>query len=210
MKHLDLFSGIGGFSLASSVLRDKSVLPKASESALADDHSSPGHYDLLTAGFPCQAHSEAARGRNNAPCLWPETLQIIRCLRPVWVVLENVPGYRLPHIERACCDLEAIDYAVWPIDLGVEIRKAVRRRIYVVAHANENGEPQCPMHEEMAGLREAARRWRSEPEPMGVDDGLPARMDRMRALGNSIRVYEAEMLIRAITADQTGQNHGTT
>ena len=132
--------------------------------------------------------------------MWPETLQIIRCVRPVWIVLENVPGYQLPHIERACCDLEAIDYEVWPLDLGVEVRKAVRRRIYVVAHANENGEPQCPVHEEVAGIREAARRWRSEPEPMGVDDGLPARMDRMRSLGNSIRVYEAEILIRAITA----------
>lgn len=207
MRHLDLFTGIGGFTLAADhVLRDQPILPEGAQSPRAEHSDSPGRIDLVTAGFPCQPHSTAPAGKNNARDWWPETLQVIRSLRPVWVVLENVPGYRLPHIERSCCDLEGINYAVWPIDLGVEVRKAVRRRIYVVAHANEYGEPQCPVDAKTSGIQVAARLWRSESEPMGMDDGLPARMDRMRALGSSIRVYEAEMLIRAITA-ANGQDH---
>ena len=201
--HIDLFSGIGGFHAAiDSALRDRRETSEGAHAALAEIVDVPRRADLLTAGFPCQAHSAAAHGNNTAPCLWPETLQIIRHLRPVWVLLENVPGYRLPHIERACSDLENIDYAVWPVDLGVEIRKSVRRRIYVVAHANENGEPQCPVDAETSSIQKAAIRWRGESEPLGVDDGLPGKMDRMRALGDSIRVYEAEMIIRAIVSTE--------
>jgi len=209
MIHVDLFSGIGGFHLAlDNALRDRWGSAANTETSLAYINYLPRRPDILTAGFPCQAHSTAAHGANNAPCLWPETIQIIRSLRPVWVVLENVSGYRMAHIERACGDLEDSDYAVWPIDLAVEIRKAVRRRIYVVAHANENGEPQCSVDAETSSIQAAARRWRGEPEPVGVDDGFPSRMDRMRALGDSIRVYEAEMLMRVIVANYSALTEG--
>ena len=174
---------------------------------LAERTDSPRHIDLLTAGFPCQPFSTAARGRNNARDWWPEALEIIRCVRPLWVILENVPGRRFEHLERACDDLEAIDYAVWPLDIAVEIKNHVRRRGWIVAHADSEGEPQCPIDAEMAGLQEAARRWRNISEPMGMDDGIPGKTHRMRALGNAIRVYEAEMLIRAITTVCQGQNH---
>lgn len=201
MIHVDFFSGIGGFHLAlDNTLRNQRGEAASTETPLAECLDLPRRPDIFTAGFPCQAHSAAAHGANNAPCLWPETIKVIRSLRPIWVVLENVPGYRLPHIERACSDLEDSGYAVWPIDLGVEVRKAVRRRIYVVAHANENGEPQCPVDAEASGISEAARRWRGESEQMGIHDGVSGRMDRMQALGDSIRVYEAEMLIRAIVS----------
>jgi hypothetical protein len=37
-----------------------------------------------------------------------------------------------------------------------------------------------------------------EPEPVGMDDGLSGRMDRMKSLGNSIEPAVAELLIRAV------------
>jgi DNA (cytosine-5)-methyltransferase 1 len=160
----------------------------------------PRHTDIITAGFPCQPFSNAAAGKNIASKdLWPETFNVIRAIRSTWVLLENVPGKRLQHIERACCDLESINYAVWPIDIAVEVNKAVRRRIYVLAHSNECGEPQCPLDEKTSSIQAAARRWRGIPEPLAMDDGLPGKMDRMRALGDSIRVYDAEMILRVIT-----------
>jgi DNA (cytosine-5)-methyltransferase 1 len=145
----------------SSVLRDRPVLSEGAAAPLADDADCLGRIDILTAGYPCQPFSTAARGRNNATDLWPEALRIIRAVRPRWVLLENVPGTRLEHIERSCCALESEGYAVWPLDIGVEIRNHVRRRIWVVAHDNRQGEPQLPVNAEVAGIREAARRWRA-------------------------------------------------
>lgn len=182
-----------------SIRGDRPVLPIGAAAPLAPSADRLGRIDVLTAGYPCQPHSTAARGRNRAELdLWTDTLRIILAVRPRWVVLENVPGYRLEHIERSCCDLERGDYAVWPLDIAVEIRNHVRRRIWVVAHDNRQGEPQLAEHAEVASICAlAGSRWRA-PEPMGVDDGIPGRMDRMSSLGNSIEPIVAEMLIRAV------------
>lgn len=220
MRHLDLFSGIGGFSLgleragfetvafceideyARKVLKKhwpnvpiyEDIRNVTAKRLRADGIDA----DVITAGVPCQAYSTAARGANNARDWWPETLQIIRQLRPIWIVIENVPSYKLEHIERACDDLEFIDYAVWPLDIACEIRNHVRRRAWIVAHANENGEPQCAVYEKVAGLRQAARFWWGISEPMGMADGIPHRLDRLRCLGNAIVPQIAEIIGRAI------------
>lgn len=181
-----------------SVLRDRSVLPTSAQAQLAASRCGRGHIDILTAGYPCQPFSSAARGRNTATDLWPEVMRLIRIIRPRWVILENVPGRRLEHVERACCDLERDDYVVWPLDIACEIRNHVRRRIWTVAHDNRQGEPQLPVDAKVAGIPEAARRWWSVSEPLGMDDGLRIRMDRMKALGNAITPWMAELLIRAV------------
>lgn len=185
--------------LDDSVRGARPALPTSAREALAGGAYSLGRIDLLTAGYPCQPNSTAARGRNRADRdLWPEALRIIRAVRPRWVILENVPGYRLEHVERSCRDLERSAYAVWPIDAAIEIRKHVRRRLWVVAHANGESEPQRAEHAEVASLFEVAARWWCEPEPMGMADGLPIRMDRMKMLGNAIEPAVAELLIRAV------------
>lgn len=181
-----------------SVLRERSVLQVDPAAPLADDADRLGRIDLLTAGYPCQPFSTAARGRNTATDHWPSARRIIQRCRPRWVVLENVPGRRLEHIERSCRELEALGYAVWPIDAAIEIRKHVRRRIWVLAHSNREGEPQFAEHAKVAGIREAARCRRGDAEPLAVDDGLPRKMARMKALGNAIEVELVELLIRAV------------
>ena len=63
-----------------------------------------GMVDVVTAGFPCQAYSSAARGNNTAVSLWPETAEVIRRIRPKYVFLENVPrafGENVPLISAA-------------------------------------------------------------------------------------------------------------
>lgn len=184
--------------LDGSVCRDRPVLSVGTAAPLAADAYRLGRVDVLTAGYPCQPFSTAARGRNNAADLWPEAMRIILAARPRWVIVENVPGRRLEHVERSCRDLERGDYAVWPLDIAVEIRNHVRRRIWVVAHDNRQGEPQLAEHAKVASLCAlAGSRWRVS-EPVGVDDGLSGRMDRMSSLGNAIEPIVAEMLIRAV------------
>ena len=115
MKHLDLFSGIGGFALAADwiwkedheivtfVEIDKfcqKVLNKHWPSVpihsdiFALDGNQYEEIDLLTAGFPCQPFSCAGKreGTRDDRYLWPETLRIIKEAKPSWILLENVTG----------------------------------------------------------------------------------------------------------------------
>ena len=53
-----------------------------------------GIVDVVTGGFPCQPFSVAGKrkGAMDERNLWPDTLRIIREVRPRWCLLENVPG----------------------------------------------------------------------------------------------------------------------
>ena len=53
-----------------------------------------GIVDILSAGFPCQPHSNAGlrKGADDDRNLWPDTLRIIGEVGPGLVILENVPG----------------------------------------------------------------------------------------------------------------------
>lgn len=50
--------------------------------------------DIITGGFPCQPFSLAGKRQqeNDERNMWPDTIRIIREVRPPFVLLENVPG----------------------------------------------------------------------------------------------------------------------
>lgn len=50
--------------------------------------------DAIVGGFPCQGHSVAGqrRGSNDTRDMWPEFHRLIREVRPRWVIAENVRG----------------------------------------------------------------------------------------------------------------------
>lgn len=187
--------------------RKQPVLSEGAPSTLAKRSTARRRESVVTAGYPCQPHSTAARGRNRAELdLWPHTLHVIHCERPRWVVLENVPGYGLDHIERSCRDLEGIGYSTWPIDIGVEIRNHVRRRIWVVAHADSEGKPQCPEYAEVACVRAPTEGRRGVPLAVGMDDGLPDWSHRMRSLGNAVESDTAQLIMQVIELLSSGDS----
>lgn len=214
---LDLFSGIGGFSLGfdragmrtvqfvEADAKCRRVLAKHwPDVPIAEDvktyEPKRGEADLICGGFPCQRFSSAARGRNTAEDLWPYMRRIIGTVRPTWVVAENVPRVG---IDYPAGELEAIGYTVWPfiLDASPRGRRHRRRRAVFVAHANENGEPECPINAEVADLPGGAGRgWRYQPPSLGVADGVSAWMDRCGQLGNSFSPVVAEAIGRAIVA----------
>jgi len=112
LKVLDLFSGIGGFSLGLEstgffetigfVEKDnfcQNVLKKHwsninIEGDIRNVKGSEYAADVITGGFPCQPFSVAGKRKSTADdrYLWDEMLRVIRETKPRWVIGENVEG----------------------------------------------------------------------------------------------------------------------
>jgi DNA (cytosine-5)-methyltransferase 1 len=167
---------------------------------IGDLRPQPGFIDVVCGGFPCQPFSTAARGRNVKEDLWPEFLRVVSEAQPRWVVAENVPGIGAGGIERVSADLERQDFTVWPfrLDASLPQRQRGRDRVVWLAYANRQGEPWCPEHAEVASVPWLPRTIETNPGAVGMDDGLPNRMDRMRQLGNSICPQVTEAIARVI------------
>lgn len=165
MKHLDLFSGIGGFALAARwmgwhtiqfVEIDKfcqKVLQKNFPGiSIHDDIKSfdgkqwAGKVDILTGGFPCQPYSAAGKrlGKEDERHLWPEMLRVIGEVQPPYIVGENV--YGLVNwsgglvFNEVQSDLENKGYEVAPVILPACAVNAPHRRdrIWFVAYSDSN------------------------------------------------------------------------
>ena len=157
--------------------------------------------DLICGGFPCQPFSTASRGRRVAEDLWPEMLKIVRLARPRFVVAENVAR---PPIERAADDLRQEGYSATAIEVAASLVGAPhdRPRWFVVAHPYGESESRRAIDAEVARVSDLSGvgRWQDEPDPLGMDDGIPPRMDRLRALGNAVPPQVAEVIGRVVLA----------
>ena len=140
LRHLDLFSGIGGFSLGleSAGLVDtvafcdfdkycKLVLKKHWEHVPIYDDVKELNYerlradgivsddkgiDIITGGYPCQPFSVAGRkkGEEDPRHVWPEMFRLVQELRPSWVIGENVSGHIKLGLDTVLKDLESEGY----------------------------------------------------------------------------------------------------
>ena len=158
LKVLDLFSGLGGFSLGlertghfetvafcdndkySKLIIDKhwkgkkvyeDVREITKEKLIADGIELP---DVITGGFPCQPFSVAGKqkGTSDDRHLWPEMFRIIKALKPRIVVGENVRG--IVNIqdgmvfETVCTNLEDEGYEVQAFNIPAAGVGAPHRR----------------------------------------------------------------------------------
>lgn len=161
MKVLDLFSGIGGFSLAAHWAgfetaafceQDKfcqKVLAKNFPGVpIFDDIKTlkgdqfNGSIDIVCGGFPCQPWSTAGkrRGAEDDRHLWPEMLRVVREARPRWVIGENVAGIIRMGLDAVLADLEAEGYTcqsfvIPACGVGAQHR---RDRVWIVAYSEIN------------------------------------------------------------------------
>ena len=143
-----------------------------------------GRVDVVSGGFPCQAYSTAASGKNTADDLWPEMRRIVADVAPRYVFAENVARRA---INRAADDLEAMGYAVRcaavsAADLGAD---HVRERYWLVAHADMHRKLFKSVDAEVACLpRVRSRVWETFPDQSRMDDGVAHRVERLAATGN--------------------------
>jgi len=161
MKHLDLFSGIGGFALAAQWVwgdeheivsfcdNDKAAqvvlskhwpgVPIHDDIKTLDATKWRGTIDLVTGGFPCQPFSCAGKRKGAADdrYLWPEMLRVIAECQPRWVLGENVPGIIGMELDKVLADLEGEGYETGTLIIPACAVDAphIRSRIWVVAHS---------------------------------------------------------------------------
>ena len=163
MKHLDLFSGIGGFSLAArwtwkgnyenvghceiEEFPCKVYHKHFPESRCLGDITKvewkKGMAEMVTGGFPCQPFSLAGKqnGREDDRYLWKSMFKAIQEIKPNWVVAENVPGIINMALDEVLSDLEGEAYEVQTFDIPACAIDAPHRRsrIWIIAHANGVG-----------------------------------------------------------------------
>jgi DNA (cytosine-5)-methyltransferase 1 len=166
MKHIGLFEGIGGFSLAARWMGWETVawcewnafgqrvlrhhFPEAEgfgDITKTDFKKYANCIDILTGGFPCQPYSSAGKrlGTEDERHLWPEMLRAIREVQPCYVVGENVRGLTNWNggmvFDQVQADLEAQGYQVLPFLLPACAVNAPHRRdrIWFIAHAIDRG-----------------------------------------------------------------------
>lgn len=162
MRHGSLFSGIGGFDLASEWMGWENVFhcewnefgqkvlkyywPKSityNDITKTDFSIHRGTIDIITGGFPCQPYSSAGKrlGKEDSRHLWPEMLRTIREIQPTWVVGENVRGLTNWNgglvFDEVQADLENEGYEVTPFLLPACAVNAPHRRdrIWFVAYS---------------------------------------------------------------------------
>jgi DNA (cytosine-5)-methyltransferase 1 len=166
LRVLDLFSGIGGFSIGLEragmttvafceidkkaqlvlekhwpdvpIFKDVSTLTKG----LLDGRGIT--VDVICGGFPCQDISYAGAGagiEGERSGLWSEYARLIGELRPQFVIVENVSALLSRGLDRVLGDLASIGYdAEWHCIPASAVGAPHRRdRVWIVAYPNNNG-----------------------------------------------------------------------
>ena len=167
LKHLDLFSGIGGFSLGLEAtggfetvafcdidqyprqvlqkhwphVKQYEDIKELNYEKLKADGLLP--IDIITGGYPCQPFSVAGRkkGEDDPRHLWPEYFRLVKECRPTWVIGENVSGHIKLGLDTVISDLESEDYTVRPFSISASSIGAnhQRERVWIVAHTKRKG-----------------------------------------------------------------------
>jgi len=167
MHVLDLFSGIGGFSLGLERAGMRTVafceIDPFARAVLAKHWPQVPCYDdvqtltrdrlcadgvvrpdIICGGFPCQDISGAGKGAGLAgdrSGLWSEFARLIGEMRPRYAIIENVALLRSRGLDQVLGALDALGYdAEWHCIPASAIGAPHHRdRVWIVAYANDTG-----------------------------------------------------------------------
>jgi DNA (cytosine-5)-methyltransferase 1 len=173
LRVLDLFSGIGGFSLGlertggfetvafceiepfcrrvlakhwPNVRQYEDVRTLTADTLARDGIA----VDVICGGFPCQDISLAGKGagiEGERSGLWSEYARLVGELRPQFVIVENVAALLGRGLDRVLGDLAALGFdAEWHCIPAIYVGAPHRRdRLWLVANArSEQHESDCP------------------------------------------------------------------
>jgi len=234
MNYIDLFSGIGGFALGAYWAgmkferhyfsevepyavelyqkRFPDAIPLGNITKQEEWNLEKGEY-IITGGVPCQPHSWIGRrkGKADPRYLWPEMYKCIQTYRPLWSIIENVPGIISDGtLDSICADLEDSNYSFAPLVFPAASLGAphIRYRVFIVSNLEGVGREQGYKNSRGSGEGTVAQeerigftnhsRWQTEPAVRRMAHGIPRGMERLRGLGNAVVPQKAELLFRQI------------
>ena len=236
LKVLDLFSGIGGFSLgferagmetvafceyeehAQKILRKHwPDVPIYKDVRTLDGKQFRGSVDVVCGGFPCQPHSTA--GRRNASSddrdMWQDTARLVREVQPQYCVFENVRGLLTSesgwYFAEVLFDLSEAGYVVeWFVIPAAAVGAPhLRERVWIIAYSDE---AQLKRGRISGRIQEeysnaGYTRWgKDKPGVERTSNGIPFQMDRLGRLGNAVVPQIPELIGKAIIKHATGQS----
>lgn len=233
LRVLDLFSGIGGFSIglertggfetvAFCEIEEfpRKVLKKHwpevpcyhdVREITADTLRRDGIVvDVITGGFPCQDISLAGRmsGADGAKSgLWREVVRIISDLRPRFFILENSPVLRSKGLDQILSEISALGYdAEWHCIPANAVDAPHRRdRIWIISYPTGERDGLPPI-EISAGWDKSKHTawWNTEPDVGRVVDAVSAEPHRLAVLGNAVVPQIPELIGYAILQSMDG------
>ena len=156
---------------------------------------------------------EGLQGKRSG--LWWEYVRVLQALRPSWCIVENVASGATRWLRPIRHHLHMLGYRTRALGISARDMGAphLRRRIFVIGHTYMSSKPVVFVNDEASRLPEpatdsnmprclqqrgaisddpellAAQRadwWRVEPDVGRVANGVPSRVDRLRALGNAV------------------------
>lgn len=164
-----------------------------------DPQAIPHEIDIIYGGFPCQDISTQGAGAGlGGPksSLFFEMVRIIKEIQPRFLFLENVSAIRTKGLFTVVKTLSDLGYDCrWTTVSAAEVGAPhIRKRWFLLAYAHSErlegyiwekpSDPEPPEY-----LRKA---WfETEPAVARVANGVPARVDRVKALGNAVVPLQA-------------------
>jgi DNA (cytosine-5)-methyltransferase 1 len=156
IKFVDLFAGIGGFSLGLEragmecvghvelePFCQKILKKHWPDVPLVGDirdvtKESFEAVDLICGGPPCQpiSHAGKRRGEEDDRWLWGEALAVVAMYEPRWVLFENPLGILTMGIDGILAELEGLGYEVGLVDIPACAVNAphLRHRVWILGH----------------------------------------------------------------------------
>lgn len=236
MRVLDLFSGIGGFSLGLERAGMhtigfceidpycRAVLKKHWPDVPCHDDIrtfTPPAADVVCGGFPCQDISNAGlrmglEGERSG--LWKHFARVIGLVKPRFAIVENVAAITFRGLGCILSDLASIGYdAEWHVICAASIGAPhERQRCWIIAYPTGfSGLYQSHIGKEAQRLLNDAPPWAScpwetpETAVCSVDDGISDRVAATEKLGNAVIPQIPEIIGHAIMDTQARARVGS-
>lgn len=211
LKVLDLFSGIGGFSLG--------LKRTGGFETIAFCESDPYCQKVLNKHWPEAVCIEDISDFYRLPVPgfiggWAPHGTAWHALKldlsSAWILVENVQHTWRRWVPELRRELHARGFASLPIQLSAAEVGAphLRRRCFIVAHPD--GERVREFTRWWRGesgkvAKELSRTWDYRPGAARANDGISRRLDRNRAIGNAVMPQVVEVIGRGVLAVEDGE-----